>query len=199
MKNLIITLALTVPVYGGVNTPILVKPAIQHFSTALVDGVKHFENAPLAKQKSSYIDKRRWDKYGKCSEIGYGFTAGIVDMAIRAKYLKKGYRLPRTMRKSEADRFLTRIALPSCRYMVHRFVKVKLTKRQEEALIMFTYNLGEGALKTLVNGNDRLNSGCVTNTPLFMRKYCKAGGKPMMGLKKRRHYEVRLWQGGFKS
>jgi len=144
MKALLFILPLTLVVSAtqshAEQKPVLVKPKHMHYSEALINGIKQFENMKLSKQKDSYIDKRRWDKYGKCHEIGYGFTDNLVDAGIRFHKLPKGYKLPKTMTKKQADKFLINKAIPICHALVRHYTKANMTLRQRDALIMFTYN-----------------------------------------------------------
>lgn len=175
---------------------LLVKPKKHYFSNELVEGVKHFENHKLA-ENSIKIDKLRTDKYSGKREIGYGFTSDGIKDCIREGYLPKGYELPSTMTKKEADKFLVSVVLPTYQKMVNDRVKVEISNKQREALIMFTYNLGKGNLNKLINGKNRLNSGNYENTRKAMMLYTSAGGqKRVKGLIRRRNYEAkRLWQG----
>ena len=73
------------------------------------------------------------------STIGYGFT-----------YYKDGTRVtmqdsPMTLK--EGDELIESIN-PTYEDAVHRQIKVKLTQNQYTALVSFTYNLGEGNLKS---------------------------------------------------
>ena len=177
------------------NPALLVKPNSPQFSPALVEGVKHFENQPLASGKVK-LDKIRYDKYGKCYEIGYGVTPNGVGDSIAQGFLPKGYRIPKTMTPAQAHKFLIEITLPTYQKIVNKHVKVKISRKQQEALIMFTYNLGEGNLKRLINGSNRLNSGNYKGTPSIMMLYASAGGQKLRGLTRRRTYETKnLWNG----
>jgi len=177
------------------------KPSasVHVYSKKLIDGIRHFENDDLASGKIK-SDTMRYDRYGKCTEIGYGFTSNLIDMAQRAGKLPKGYKYPKSFTEAEASSFLINTALPACEYYVDKYVKAKLTRRQKEALIMFTYNLGPHALKMLVDGHSkkyphgtRLNSGEYKHTPNIMKLYVKAGGKTLKGLVRRRNYEANLF------
>ena len=75
---------------------------------------------------------------------------------------------------------------------VNRLVKVPLTQNQFDALVSFTYNLGEGSFgaSTLLRKlNARDYSGAATE---FLR-WNKAGGKVMAGLTRRRKAEHDLF------
>jgi lysozyme len=183
-------------------TPVLIaKPKkvevvlVQKYSESLLYGIRHFENHALFSGTITE-DKLRYDKYGECCEIGYGFTEDLIDMAIRAGKLKAGYKYPKTMTRLEADKFLIEIALPTVEYWVDKYVRQPVSKRQKESLMMFTYNLGPGALRRLVEGESRLNSGNFKSTPKIMKRYVKAGGKTLRGLVKRRNYEANMFMKG---
>jgi len=168
--------------------PVLVKPKVRHFSARLISGIKHFENEPLANKPDDYVDHARFDKLGKVTEIGYGFTHNMVDAGIRFKVLTKGYTLPKSMTKAEADAFLVDKALPICDKLVNHYTTAELTLHQREALIMFVYNLGEGALKQLKVHND------VSTVPNRMLRYCHCKGRTIKGLVRRRKFEVAFFK-----
>lgn len=71
-------------------------------------------------------------------------------------------------------------------------VKVPLTQNQFDALVSFTYNLGEGSLRssTLLK---RVNAGDMAGAATEFSKWNKAGGKALAGLTKRRKAEADLF------
>lgn len=75
---------------------------------------------------------------------------------------------------------------------VARNVKVPLTANQFAALVSFTYNLGEGNLKssTLLK---KLNAGDYTGASKEFGKWNRAGGKILSGLTRRREAERQLF------
>lgn len=75
---------------------------------------------------------------------------------------------------------------------VMRLVKVPLNQNQFDALISFTFNLGEGALErsTLLK---YLNAYKYAKVPGEILKWCKAGGRVLDGLVSRRRYEADLF------
>jgi lysozyme len=75
---------------------------------------------------------------------------------------------------------------------VARNVKVPLTQNQFDALVSFTYNLGEGNLRssTLLK---RVNAGDFTAAAAEFSKWDKAGGRVLAGLTKRRAAEAALF------
>jgi len=112
--------------------------------------------------------------------IGYGFT--------EKKLVDRG-----RITKNEAKRILSNQLTNQCT-LVKKYVKVKLTEHQLYALASFTFNCGEGSLKQLVNGKDRLNSGNYKSVPDLMMKYKFANGKPLRGLELRRAWEAKIWK-----
>jgi lysozyme len=76
---------------------------------------------------------------------------------------------------------------------VEKAVKVPLTDNQFAALVSFTYNLGEGSLRssTLLK---KLNAGDYDAVPSELAKWNKAGGKVVQGLVNRRKDEAKLWR-----
>lgn len=75
---------------------------------------------------------------------------------------------------------------------VNRMVEVPLHPGQANALISFTFNLGEGSLErsTLLK---RVNSGRHAAVPAEFLKWDKAGGKVVRGLQIRRRAEADLY------
>ena len=191
VPTLITLLTITTATLAGAKAPkpVLVEPGKHIYTNGLADALKRFENASLAKKSDSYIEYRRWDKYGKCHEIGYGFTDNLVDAAIRFHVLPKGSKLPKKMTKAECDRYLTKVAIPTCRKLVMHYTDVHaMSLEQRDALIMFVYNLGEGTLRRL-----EINDKTLKNTPKKLRRFSRAGGKTLAGLKIRREFEIALF------
>lgn len=133
-----------------------------------IRGIKHFEGF----FSKSYVCK------GGRNTVGYGFTG---------KFYSK------TITRQKADYILENGVWDEYAAHVDKHVKVKLNAYQRAALIMFTYNTGEGNLKKLVNGPNRLNSGNYKGVPAAMALYTKAKGKSLKGLVRRRNWEGRLW------
>lgn len=76
---------------------------------------------------------------------------------------------------------------------VDRLVKVTLTQNQFDALVSFTFNVGEGALakSTLLK---KLNAGQYDAVPAELMKWTKGGGKELPGLVRRRRAEAAMWR-----
>lgn len=111
--------------------------------------------------------------------IGYGTTKGVTPgMEITQK---------------QAEEFLKR----DLRYFelwVDKLIDIPLTQNQFDALVSFTYNLGEGAMKgsTL---RKKLNMGLYSAVPSEMLRWNKVGGKVLNGLVRRREAEAKLFRG----
>lgn len=160
-----------------IEKPILVKPLIQYvgpsynFNSELLNGVKFFEGY-------------RANTYKCCAgvkTIGYGCTdKNIVALGAISEH--------------KASNILQQ-KINEVRDNVRQAVKVDLTEYQLNALTSFAFNCGMTNLKTLINGEDRLNSGNYDSIAEVMPQYNKAGGKTREGLVKRRSWEVSLWLG----
>ncbi len=160
-----------------IEKPILVKPLIQYvgpsynFNSELLNGVKFFEGY-------------RANTYKCCAgvkTIGYGCTdKNIVALGAISEH--------------KASNILQQ-KINEVRDNVRQAVKVDLTEYQLNALTSFAFNCGMTNLKTLINGEDRLNSGNYDSVAEVMPQYNKAGGKTREGLVKRRSWELSLWNG----
>ncbi|MGL5713608.1 MAG: lysozyme, partial [Paraclostridium sp.] len=116
-----------------------------------IDLIKQFEGCKL---KAYLCPAGVWT-------IGFGSTSGVIEgMQITEK---------------EAEEMLKK----DLRYFerwVSKLIEVELTQNQFDALVSFTYNLGEGALKgsTL---RKKLNMGLYNAVPSEMLRWNRAGGK----------------------
>jgi lysozyme len=157
-------------VFEPKSKAILVKPNIkQKWQNELIKQVKGFESF----KSSPYLCP------AGVLTVGYGHTGKFASDSLtkqRAEYLLKK-------------------ELEECRKIVRRNVKVPLTEYQTCALISFTYNCGEKNLRSLINGNARLNSGNYKSVSKLMPLYSKANGKTLNGLVKRRTLESNMWSG----
>jgi lysozyme len=103
------------------------------------------------------------------------------------------------MTKEKALDILRAEVIPHYRELVRKYVRVPLDNHQEDALVSFTFNLGEGCLINLCDkSRNRLNSGNYDCVPKVMKLYCKAkvNGKftTLKGLVIRRDKESKLFQ-----
>ncbi|UIA94555.1 lysozyme (plasmid) [Erwinia tracheiphila] len=102
--------------------------------------------------------------------IGYGHTAGV----------KPGD----TITEGQAEQFL-RDDLDQFEAAVYRLVNVTLSQHQFDALVSFTFNLGEGNLKnsTLLK---KLNAGDYSGAAEEFPRWNRADGRVVEGLTRRR-------------
>ena len=63
----------------------------------------------------------------------------------------------------------------------------KLNQNQFDALVSFAFNLGQGNVKKLCTGRT------INQIPSAMQQYCKAAGKTLPGLQRRRKAEAALY------
>jgi len=84
--------------------------------------------------------------------------------------------------------------LPRFEAAVSRLVTVPLDQHQFDALVSFTYNLGEGNLRssTLLK---KLNAGDYAAAAAQFERWVTAAGKPLPGLVKRRAAERAMFEG----
>lgn len=150
--------------------PVLVKPKREAFPLAWIDmiqGVKKLEN----------FYSRPYSCPAGVRTIGYGHTKKIFP------YLSK-----------EQASILLEKDLEEAKDIVLKEVKVPLSDGQLACLTTFTFNCGIVNLRQLVNGKGRLNNGNYDSIKKFLPLYCKAKGKTLEGLKKRRKWELTLWE-----
>ena len=108
--------------------------------------------------------------------IGYGHTAGV----------KPG----QTITQAQAEEYLRQ----DCRKFercvndaAYVPITAQLNQNQFDALVSFAFNLGAGNLKKLCKGRNAAQIAAA------MPQYCKAAGKTLAGLKRRRESEVALF------
>ena len=109
--------------------------------------------------------------------IGYGHTAGVAE--------------GQTITQAQAEEYLKQDVAKFEQYVNSvSYVPIaeQLTQNQFDALVSFAYNCGAGNLKKLCKG--RTAAQIATAMP----QYCKANGKELKGLKRRREAEVELFK-----
>lgn len=111
--------------------------------------------------------------------IGYGHTLGV----------KKGDMITGT----QAQWFLEQDMQDAVDH-VNQYVKVALTQDQFDALVDFTFNLGNNALKTSTLLK-KLNSGDYAGASQEFLKWNHDNGKVVDGLTRRRKAEMQLFVG----
>lgn len=96
-----------------------------------------------------------------------------------------------TITKLQADEYIAK-DVAAFERAVNKLVKVQLTQNQFDALVCFTYNLGETnlAASTLLK---KLNKGDYQGAAKEFLRWDKAGGKVMKGLTRRRKAEYDLF------
>ena len=137
--------------------------------------VKHFESCGHKAGPDRYASYRC---PAGVPTIGWGTTAG-VKMNMVWSLAQCDAAFLHDMRKFESE--------------VKRLVKVPLTQWQYDALVSFCYNCGAGNLQksTLLK---KVNAGDFDGAALEFHKWCKAKGKKLDGLVRRRASEALLFQ-----
>ena len=108
--------------------------------------------------------------------IGYGHTAGV----------HKGMKITQT----QAEAYLLQDVAKFEQYVNNpSYVPFtdKLNQNQFDALVSFAFNLGQGNVKKLCTGRT------INQIPSAMQQYCKAAGKTLPGLQRRRKAEAALY------
>ncbi len=108
--------------------------------------------------------------------IGYGHTAGVY----------KGMKIT----QAQADAFLKQDIAKFEKYINNpSYVPftAQLNQNQFDALVSFAFNLGQGNVKKLCTGRT------MNQIPSVMQQYCKAAGKTLPGLQRRRKAEAALY------
>ena len=108
--------------------------------------------------------------------IGYGHTAGV----------HKGMKIT----QAQADEYLKQDVAKFEKYVNNpSYVPFtdKLNQNQFDALVSFAFNLGQGNVKKLCTGR------VMNQIPSAMQQYCKAAGKTLSGLQRRRKAEAALY------
>ena len=128
--------------------------------------IKQFEGCRLAAYQCS---AGAWT-------IGYGHTAGV----------HKGMKIT----QAQADEYLKQDIAKFEKYINNpSYVPFtdKLNQNQFDALVSFAFNLGQGNVKKLCTGR------VMNQIPSAMQQYCKAAGKTLPGLQRRRKAEAALY------
>jgi lysozyme len=76
---------------------------------------------------------------------------------------------------------------------VNERVSVPLFQGQFDAVLSWTYNLGEGALKSSTMLK-KINAARREEVPAQIKRWNQAGGKVLKGLKRRREAEAALYE-----
>ncbi len=137
-----------------------------------IDLIKRYEGLSLTAYPDPATGGEPWT-------IGYGTTAGV--------------RPGMTISSARAEEML-HADLAQFETAVDRLVTVPLKQHQFDALVSFTYNLGEGNLRssTLLK---KLNAGDYAGAAAQFERWVTAAGKPLPGLVKRRAAERAMFEG----
>lgn len=95
--------------------------------------------------------------------------------------------------EAQATKLLTRDMQRAAKDVRTR-VQVDLLVHEAAALISWTYNLGDGSLRTSTLLR-KLNAGDKAAVPSEMRRWINQAGKPLVGLLRRRWAEAAIFQG----
>lgn len=114
--------------------------------------------------------------------IGYGHTVGVY------KGMKITQKKAETYLLQDVAKFEKYINNPS--YVPFT---AQLNQNQFDALVSFAFNLGQGNVKKLCTGRT------INQIPSAMQQYCKAAGKTLPGLQRRRKAEAALYNKRVKS
>jgi lysozyme len=139
--------------------------------------IEWVEMVEIVKESEGFYEKPYQCPGGKLT-IGYGHTKSAKDFDHISKD-RAHQLLIADLKKAEAH--------------VERIVKVPLDDGQKACLISFTFNCGQGNLKQLVEGPNRLNSGNYHSVNKILPLYRMADGKVLRGLEIRRAKELALW------
>jgi len=139
-------------------------------SSAAYGVVKHFEGySPM-----TYIDAAGYPT------IGFGHL------------IRPGETFEEPLLGEAAEKLLREDMRPKAA-AVNRYVAVPLFQGQYDSLVSWTYNLGEGALRssTLLK---QVNADRHDDVPGQMKRWNKAGGRVLKGLERRREAEAALYR-----
>jgi lysozyme len=103
----------------------------------------------------------------------------------------KGEEFPDTITREEAEDLLQK-DLQKAINGVLRLITVSLSDNQFGALVSFAFNCGNGALQRSTL-RQKVNRYELDEVPLELLKWCRAGGKVLKGLVKRRTAEGLLF------
>ena len=106
--------------------------------------------------------------------------------------IKSGERIEEPLLGEAAEKLLARDVAPKVA-AVNARVSVPLFQGQFDAVLSWTYNLGEGALKSSTMLK-KINAGRHEEVPAQIKRWNRAGGKVLKGLERRREAEAALYR-----
>jgi lysozyme len=136
-------------------------------NSAAIDLIKRFEGLRL--------------KAYKCSAgvltVGWGHTAGVTAGTV--------------ITEAEAERLLQADVEPLERYIAA--AEPQLNVNQQAALISFAFNLGLGALRRSTLWKKVRSNADNPDIAAEFARWCRCGGKVLLGLQRRRSAEAELY------
>jgi lysozyme len=125
------------------------------------------------------------------SPVVYEDAAGYPTIGF-GHLVKPGEKFTEPLLGEAAEKLLEQDVAPKVA-AVNARVSVPLFQGQFDAVVSWTYNLGEGALKhsTMLK---KINAARHEEVPGQMKRWNKAGGRVLKGLERRREAEAALYQ-----
>ena len=118
------------------------------------------------------------------SPIIYKDAAGYPTIGF-GHLIKPGEKIQEPLLGNAAERLLQEDIAPKAA-AVNQYVRVPLFQGQYDSLISWTYNLGEGALKSSTMLK-KINAARHDEVPTQIKRWNKAGGKVLKGIRARIH------------
>ena len=125
------------------------------------------------------------------SPIIYEDAAGYPTIGF-GHLIKPGEKIEEPLLGESAERLLLQDVKPKAA-AVNAGVSVPLFQGQFDAVLSWTYNLGEGALKSSTMPK-KINAGRHEEVPAQIKRWNRAGGKVLKGLERRREAEAALYE-----
>lgn len=125
------------------------------------------------------------------SPVVYEDAAGYPTIGF-GHLIKPGEKIQEPLLGDAAERLLQQDIAPKAA-AVNAFVSVPLFQGQFDAMVSWTYNLGEGALKSSTMLK-KINAARHDEVPGQMKRWNRAGSKVLKGLERRREAEAALYE-----
>jgi len=139
-------------------------------SPAAIGVIKHFEGySPVRYQDAAGYDT-----------IGFGHL------------IRPGEKIPEPLLGEAAERLLQQDITPKAA-AVNAHASVPIIQGQSDAVVSWTYNLGEGSLKGSTM-RKKINAERHEEVPAPLKRWNKAGGRVLKGLERRREAEAALYK-----
>jgi lysozyme len=119
------------------------------------------------------------------------FTVGVGHLIGNGKSLPESWN--RTFTEEEINALLIR-DLNRFEQGIRMYIKVPLRQCEHDSLCSFAFNLGLGTLQRSTL-RQKINRGDKEGAAKEILKYCRAGGKIIKGLQRRREAEYKMFLG----